>query len=191
MCRAEPNISVLYPCLNATACIDRVDTQTTENTGVFLNTVTALTDKLSLTVGVRHTEDDKEIWQERYDRRGVYCCGLDPAPPVFANSSETDPMVSLSYQLTDNLMLYGTYQEGFRGGGTTARPTATTRVPFGPETLSNFEYAGWLTEANHLGNVAYRTGKKLEWDAESLKATNAPEADRFIRREYRAGWKLA
>ncbi len=133
------NISVLYPCLNATACIDRVDTQTTENTGVFLNTVTDLTDRLSLTVGLRHTEDDKEILQERYNRAGVYCCGFDPATPVFANSSETDPMVSLSYQLRDNLMLYGTYQEGFRGGGTTARPTATTRVPFGPETLSNFE----------------------------------------------------
>jgi predicted dehydrogenase len=61
----------------------------------------------------------------------------------------------------------------------------------GEPTTCNFEYAGWLTEANHLGNVAYRTGKKLEWDAEALKATNAPEADRFIRREYRAGWKLA
>ena len=36
-------------------------------------------------------------------------------------------------------MVYATYQEGFRGGGTTARPTATTRVPFGPETLDNFE----------------------------------------------------
>ena len=133
------NISVLYPCLNATACIDRVDTQTTENKAIFLNTVTDLTDKLSLTVGLRHTEDDKEILQERYDRAGVYCCGFNPATPVFANSSETDPMVSVSYQLRDSLMLYSTYQEGFRGGGTTARPTATTRVPFGPETLSNFE----------------------------------------------------
>jgi iron complex outermembrane receptor protein len=133
------NISVLYPCLTATACIDRVDTQNTENTGVFLNTVTDITDRMSLTVGLRHTEDDKEILQERYNRAGVYCCGFNPATMVFANSSETDPMVSLSYQLRDNLMLYGTYQEGFRGGGTTARPTATTRVPFGPETLANFE----------------------------------------------------
>ena len=61
----------------------------------------------------------------------------------------------------------------------------------GDPTTCNFEYAGWLTEANHLGNVAYRTGKKLVWDAEKLKATNAPEADRYIKREYRAGWKLA
>jgi len=60
----------------------------------------------------------------------------------------------------------------------------------GAPTTCNFEYAGWLTEANHLGNVAFRAGKKLEWDAENMKATNAPEADQFIRREYRDGWKL-
>jgi predicted dehydrogenase len=61
----------------------------------------------------------------------------------------------------------------------------------GAPTTCNFEYAGWLTESNHLGNVAYRAGKKLEWDAEKMKATNCPEADAFIRREYRTGWKLA
>jgi predicted dehydrogenase len=60
----------------------------------------------------------------------------------------------------------------------------------GSPTLANFEYAGWLTEANHLGNVAYRVGKKLEWDATNMRAKNAPEADRLIRREYRAGWTL-
>ncbi|MFL5343083.1 MAG: Gfo/Idh/MocA family protein [Gemmataceae bacterium] len=60
----------------------------------------------------------------------------------------------------------------------------------GQPTSADFEYAGWLTEANHLGNVAYRVGKKLEWDAAALRATNAPEADQYIRREYRAGWEL-
>ena len=60
----------------------------------------------------------------------------------------------------------------------------------GAPTTCNFEYSGRLTEANHLGNVAYRTGKALEWDAEAMVATNAPEAQRFIRREYRKGWTL-
>ncbi len=60
----------------------------------------------------------------------------------------------------------------------------------GKQCSANFEYAGWLTEANHLGNVAYRTGKKLEWDAKKMRATNAPEADKFIHRIYRPGWKL-
>jgi len=61
----------------------------------------------------------------------------------------------------------------------------------GAPTLSNFEYAGWLTESNHLGNVAFRAGQKLEWDPVTMKATNCPAADAFIRREYRKGWKLA
>jgi predicted dehydrogenase len=61
----------------------------------------------------------------------------------------------------------------------------------GGPTTCNFEYAGWLTEANHLGNVAFRVGKPIEWDAEQLRATNAPEADPFIRREYREGWSLS
>ena len=59
----------------------------------------------------------------------------------------------------------------------------------GPVPGSNFQYSGWTTEANHLGNVAYRTGKKIEWDYEKMRARNAPEADPFIRREYRKGWE--
>jgi predicted dehydrogenase len=60
----------------------------------------------------------------------------------------------------------------------------------GEPTTCNFEYAGWLTEANHLGNVAYRAGKKLEWDSAKMYASNAPEAEPFIHREYRKGWTL-
>jgi predicted dehydrogenase len=61
----------------------------------------------------------------------------------------------------------------------------------GKQPSANFEYSGWLTEANHLGNVAYRVGKELQWNAASLKATNTPEAAQYIKREYRKGWKLA
>ena len=59
----------------------------------------------------------------------------------------------------------------------------------GPVPGSNFQYSGWTTESNHLGNVAYRTGKKLEWDYAAMRAKNAPEANPFIRREYRKGWE--
>src|SRR5216117_2237502 len=60
----------------------------------------------------------------------------------------------------------------------------------GKPTASNFDYAGALTEANHLGNLAYRLGKKLEWDPVNLRARNCPEADRFIAKQYREGWDL-
>lgn len=61
----------------------------------------------------------------------------------------------------------------------------------GSATTCNFDYAGALTEAVLLGNVAFRCGQRLEWDASSLKATNCPAADQFLHREYRKGWELA
>lgn len=60
----------------------------------------------------------------------------------------------------------------------------------GSPTTCNFGYSGPLTEANHLGNVAFRAGKRLEWDAKNMKFPNAPEAERFLGREYRKGWSL-
>ncbi|MFM7316239.1 MAG: Gfo/Idh/MocA family protein [bacterium] len=60
----------------------------------------------------------------------------------------------------------------------------------GSATTCPFSYSGLLTESNHLGNVAYRLGKRIEWDSKNLKCPNAPEADPLIRRNYRDGWTL-
>jgi predicted dehydrogenase len=60
----------------------------------------------------------------------------------------------------------------------------------GAPTTCDFAYSGLLTEANHLGNVAYRSGKRIEWDSGGLRIPNAPEAEQFLGREYRAGWSL-
>ena len=60
----------------------------------------------------------------------------------------------------------------------------------GAPTTCHFEYSGPLTEANHLGNVAYRTGKKIEWDPVHLKCKGVPEADPIIHRKYPKGWDL-
>ena len=60
----------------------------------------------------------------------------------------------------------------------------------GAPTTCPFSYSGPLTEANHLGNVAYRSGKKLEWNAAAMKIPNAPEAEKFLTREYRKGWEF-
>jgi predicted dehydrogenase len=60
----------------------------------------------------------------------------------------------------------------------------------GTPTTCNFDYAGALTEAVLLGNVAYRAGQKLEWDAQNLKVTNLPSAMNFVGREYRKGWTV-
>ena len=60
----------------------------------------------------------------------------------------------------------------------------------GPPALSNFEYAGRLTEIALLGNVAIRSEQPVVWNAARLKAVGNPEAASLIQREYRKGWDL-
>jgi len=61
----------------------------------------------------------------------------------------------------------------------------------GTPTTCNFDYSGALSEAVLLGNVAYRTGQRIEWNAQTLRVTNSPAADALIRKSYRAGWEVA
>jgi hypothetical protein len=65
-----------------------------------------------------------------------------------------------------------------------------TACKTGGPTTCNFDYSGALTEAVLLGNIAFRTGKRLQWDPANLRVPNCPEADKFLRREYRDGWTL-
>lgn len=68
----------------------------------------------------------------------------------------------------------------------------------GPQARSNFpEYAGSLTETILLGNLAVwaapeadQPGKKIEWDAKNLVATNAPEVAEIVKPKYRDGYKV-
>jgi predicted dehydrogenase len=60
----------------------------------------------------------------------------------------------------------------------------------GPRAASNFDCAGPLTETVLLGNVAIRAQQRIEWDPVEMKVTNVPDANVWLRREYRAGWAL-
>jgi len=67
----------------------------------------------------------------------------------------------------------------------------------GPPARSNFDWAGPLTEVILLGNVAlkmekqlYEKGLKLHYDGPKMEVTNLPEANQYIRDEYREGWSL-
>jgi predicted dehydrogenase len=65
------------------------------------------------------------------------------------------------------------------------------------ESGADFEWAGPLAEAVLLGNVALRvqlrealTRYRLAWDSANLRFTNLEEANKYLRRDYRAGWSL-
>ncbi len=67
----------------------------------------------------------------------------------------------------------------------------------GEPARSNFDWAGPLTEVVLLGNIAlkmerqlYEKGLKLHYDGPNMKVTNLPEANKYIRDEYREGWSL-
>jgi len=55
---------------------------------------------------------------------------------------------------------------------------------------AGFAYSGPFTEALLVGVLAVRLQKRIEWDSARMKATNAPEADRLIRKTYREGFGI-
>ncbi|MEL6924288.1 MAG: gfo/Idh/MocA family oxidoreductase, partial [Bacteroidota bacterium] len=73
---------------------------------------------------------------------------------------------------------------------------------------SSFDYSGPLTETVLMGNLAIRSytlaaqendnrgrmqfigRKRMLWDGQNMKITNFDEANQFVAREYREGWKL-
>jgi len=55
---------------------------------------------------------------------------------------------------------------------------------------SNFEVAGPMAETVLLGNIAIRTGKKLQWDSANLKVINVAEANEYVGKKYRSGYEL-
>ena len=53
----------------------------------------------------------------------------------------------------------------------------------GPAAFCNFiDFAAPLTEVMLLGNLALRTGQKIQWDAQAMQAKGHPKADELIRR---------
>ncbi|MCG6922761.1 MAG: Gfo/Idh/MocA family oxidoreductase [Acidobacteria bacterium] len=88
------------------------------------------------------------------------------------------------------------------------RPPRRTleRIPEGPDgheqewiraikedrpAISNFDYSGPLSETVLMGNLAIRfPGKELLWDGEAMEVTNNEDANAYVRREYREGWRL-
>jgi len=61
----------------------------------------------------------------------------------------------------------------------------------GQPSPGSFVNAAAITDAVNLAAVALRAGQKVVFDSENMKITNAPEANRYLVREYRPGWELA
>lgn len=60
----------------------------------------------------------------------------------------------------------------------------------GPPAQSPFSYAARLTETLLVGQLALRTGKRIEWDAKNMQARGVKEADPYIHPHFRKGWSV-
>ncbi len=58
------------------------------------------------------------------------------------------------------------------------------------KTSSDFDYSGTMIEQLLLGLVAFRVGKRIEYDGTAGRVTNHPDANALLSRKYRDGWTL-
>ncbi len=72
----------------------------------------------------------------------------------------------------------------------TSRSSGSTPARTSLKTACDFEYSGNMIEQLLLGLVAYRVGKKIDYDGATGRVTNSPEANELLRRQYRPGWTL-
>ncbi len=55
---------------------------------------------------------------------------------------------------------------------------------------ADIEIGAHIAKVAHLGNIAYRTGRKIYWDPEKMELTGDPEATALTRANYRSPWSL-
>ena len=156
----QPNFVVLFPNLTppfVQSLIDRIDNQDSKNWAVFLHTVNHLTDALTLTVGARYTHDKKDFTVIRSQQSNGAL--LFPITTAHTEATRTTPMTSLSYQWTDTLNTYVSWQRGFRGGGFNPRPASAAQVTaFNPEDLDSYEVglkSEWFDRRLRLNLAAF------------------------------------
>lgn len=63
-------------------------------------------------------------------------------------------------------------------------------IQTGEQTPGSFIRAKTITDTINLGAVALRAGKKVDFDAETLKITNDEQANKLLSREYRKDWEI-
>ena len=105
-----------------------------------------ITDALALTLGLRHTKDEREMFPDFFyelEAGGAFAGQRNvPLERVSETFEQTTPRFSFDYQLYDDLLIYFSYSEGYKSGGFNSRTTAFRAdgvLEFEPEELETFE----------------------------------------------------
>ena len=131
-CKGNPINIALDIAIDVTNVVD------VESTAFYSQLTYAISDKLNLTAGVRTTDEEKTVFGNQYK----------PASKTYilkgvtnvARWKETTSMFAVDYQVTEDLMAYVSFSEGFKSGGFNPRPVGGfTAAPFGPEYVESTE----------------------------------------------------
>jgi len=119
---------------------------TAKNTSksVFVNGNYTLTEKLGLSAGIRHTEDEKELVKSSIGAGGVCILpsgGSECIEKTAMDDSFQSWSVAMDYQLSDAIFTYAKVSEASRSGGLQLRAVGlnTPPLPFGRETALEYE----------------------------------------------------
>jgi iron complex outermembrane receptor protein len=124
------------------------DLQTT-SVAAYLNATYQLTDRLSISGGLRYTEEEKDYFRTTSTFSSNALFTANPArPPVNITDTWDDlsGLVSIDYQLTDDFLLYGRVAQGYKSGGFNGRANNPgEEAPYDPETVTSYE-AGFKSD---------------------------------------------
>ncbi len=105
----------------------------TESFAVFGQSSYDLMDDLSLTLGLRYTDDEKNAVN-----RNIQLAPL-VLTPVTSSSEEVTGKVSLDYQIASDAMLYASFSRGYKSGGVVQVATDPVAASFKPEFVDTIE----------------------------------------------------
>ncbi|MCF7223124.1 TonB-dependent receptor [Marilutibacter chinensis] len=125
---------------------DTQGTVYTESIALYADWTFDLTDRLKLDVGARYTDEDKHaVVLNRSYSDGTYSTPIAVVADFdkTINFKNTSPKVSLDYQVTPDIMVYGSASRGFKSGGFNIRANATavprSAEPFDDEIVDSYE----------------------------------------------------
>jgi iron complex outermembrane receptor protein len=127
------------PTIRGFRSMDRKSTAHSESRAIYgqATWTPASLDALHLTVGGRYTWDDKDGTLELVNNALPVVDGVSGELHFDTSVNRFDPLVTLAYELNDQVNVYAKYSTGYRAGGASSR--SLTYRSFDPEEVKAYE----------------------------------------------------
>lgn len=110
----------------------------TESWAVYINASWHLTDRFTLTAGLRYTDEQKDL---DFQQAPFAAIGIADIPPFSSTVSDDNisPLLSATYEVLDDISVYGSVSQGFKSAGFNADVVGNSDIEFDAEKVTNYE----------------------------------------------------